>query len=86
MIFRRGIIAALAVVGAADLGRAQIAGPRPSGGQLPRLGVLMGLGADDPEARFRKAALEQGLREAGWKTETTCILITAGLPAIRSGP
>ncbi len=27
----------------------------------------MGLGADDPEARFRKAALEQGLREAGWE-------------------
>jgi putative ABC transport system substrate-binding protein len=31
-----------------------------------RVGVLMGLAADDPEAQDRIAAFEQGLRQLGW--------------------
>jgi putative ABC transport system substrate-binding protein len=34
--------------------------------RVRRLAVLMALGAEDPEARRRVAALEQGLRELGW--------------------
>jgi ABC-type uncharacterized transport system substrate-binding protein len=34
--------------------------------RVRRLGVLLPFGADDPEARRRVAALEQGLRELGW--------------------
>jgi putative ABC transport system substrate-binding protein len=33
---------------------------------MQRIGVLMGLGANDPEAKSRVAALEGGLQEAGW--------------------
>jgi putative ABC transport system substrate-binding protein len=66
MISRRGIMVALATLGAAGLVRAQVAPPSP-GGRMRKLGVLMGLGEDDPEAEVRKAALEQGLRELGWE-------------------
>jgi putative tryptophan/tyrosine transport system substrate-binding protein len=34
--------------------------------RMRRLGVLMGLAANDPEAQSRVAALEKGLQEAGW--------------------
>jgi len=34
--------------------------------RVRRLGVLMPFAADDPEARRRVAALEQGLRDLGW--------------------
>jgi len=34
--------------------------------RMRRIGVLMGLGANDPEAKSRAAALEDGLQEAGW--------------------
>jgi putative tryptophan/tyrosine transport system substrate-binding protein len=33
---------------------------------MRRIGVLIGLGANDPEAKSRVAALEDGLQEAGW--------------------
>src|SRR5262245_64338756 len=34
--------------------------------RLRRIGVLMSLAADDPEAQARLAAFAQGLRELGW--------------------
>ena len=33
---------------------------------MRRVGVLMNLAADDPEAQARVAAFLQGLQEAGW--------------------
>ena len=36
------------------------------GQRVRRIGVLMGLVANDPEAQSRVAALEHGLRELGW--------------------
>jgi putative tryptophan/tyrosine transport system substrate-binding protein len=33
---------------------------------MRRVGVLMPFAPDDPEARLRIAALEQGLRDLGW--------------------
>jgi putative tryptophan/tyrosine transport system substrate-binding protein len=35
-------------------------------GPTPRIGVLMDLAVDDPEAKARIAALQQGLQELGW--------------------
>ena len=35
-------------------------------GQMPRIGVLMSFGANDPEAQSRVAAFENGLRQLGW--------------------
>jgi hypothetical protein len=34
--------------------------------RMRRVGVLMGLVANDPEAQSRAAAFENGLRELGW--------------------
>jgi putative tryptophan/tyrosine transport system substrate-binding protein len=34
---------------------------------MPRVGVLMTIAADDPEAQARLAAFAQGLQQAGWK-------------------
>ena len=34
--------------------------------RMRRVGVLLGLGANDPEAKSRMAALEDGLQETGW--------------------
>jgi ABC-type uncharacterized transport system substrate-binding protein len=34
--------------------------------RMPRLGVLVGLAADDPETKARLAAFQQGMRERGW--------------------
>jgi putative tryptophan/tyrosine transport system substrate-binding protein len=34
--------------------------------RMRRIGVLIGLGANDPEAKSRVAALEDGLQQAGW--------------------
>src|SRR5260370_39965750 len=34
--------------------------------RMRRIGVLMNLAADDPEAQARLAAFDQGLQEAGW--------------------
>ena len=36
------------------------------GQRLRRIGVLMGLAADDPESQARLAAFAQGLQHAGW--------------------
>src|SRR5262249_297468 len=36
------------------------------GERVPRIGVLMTVGGDDPEALARLAAFHQGLQEAGW--------------------
>jgi putative tryptophan/tyrosine transport system substrate-binding protein len=36
------------------------------GEQVRRIGVLMGVAADDPDAQPLIAALHQGLQEAGW--------------------
>jgi putative ABC transport system substrate-binding protein len=33
---------------------------------MRRIGVIMGLGANDPEAKSRLTALEDGLQQAGW--------------------
>ena len=33
---------------------------------MRRIGVLMGLAADDPESQARLAAFAQGLQQAGW--------------------
>ena len=40
---------------------------RAQPGAVRRIGVLMGIGQDDPEAKPRVEALEQGLRERGWQ-------------------
>jgi hypothetical protein len=37
--------------------------------QVRRIGVLIGLVADDPEAQSRVLAFENGLRELGWVKE-----------------
>jgi hypothetical protein len=34
--------------------------------RMRRIGVLMSLAADDPEAKARLAAFQQGLQELGW--------------------
>jgi len=36
------------------------------GGQMRRVGILMGAASDDPDAQANIAALHQGLQEAGW--------------------
>ena len=36
------------------------------GEKLRRIGILMNLAADDPQAQARVAAFLQGLQEAGW--------------------
>jgi len=38
---------------------------------MRRIGVLMGIGEDDPEAKPRVDALRQGLQERGWKEGQT---------------
>jgi putative tryptophan/tyrosine transport system substrate-binding protein len=52
------------------LGGAAAAWPLAAAAQQPermrRIGVLMNLAADDPEAQARLAAFHQGLQEAGW--------------------
>src|SRR5215467_9138204 len=53
----------------ATLGGAAAAWPlaaRAQTKQMRRIGVLMGLVANDPEAQSRVAAFENGLRELGW--------------------
>jgi putative ABC transport system substrate-binding protein len=58
---RRTFIAGLGSATAWPLGaRAQ------QSGQVRRLGVLMAITADDPEAKSRVAAFEQGLQLLGW--------------------
>ena len=42
-----------------------VAAQQPRG--MRRIGVLMGIGEDDPEAKPRVDALRQGLQERGWK-------------------
>src|ERR1700730_10248258 len=34
---------------------------------LPRIGVLMGIGESDPEAKPRVEALQSGLQQLGWR-------------------
>jgi hypothetical protein len=36
------------------------------GGRMRRIGVLLGVAADDPESPMRLAAFLQGLQELGW--------------------
>jgi ABC-type uncharacterized transport system substrate-binding protein len=52
------------------LGGAAVAWPLTTGAQqreqMPRVGLLMNLAADDPEGRVRVAALVQGLKDLGW--------------------
>src|SRR5665811_2235725 len=52
------------------LGGATVAWPRGAWAQqsqrLPRIGVLINLAADDPEAQARIGAFLQGLQESGW--------------------
>ena len=54
----------------ATLGSAAAAWPLAARAQQPekvrRVGILMPFAPDDPEARLRVAALEQGLRDLGW--------------------
>ena len=58
---RRAFIAALGGAAAWPLGaRAQ------QSGQVRRIGVLMAITADDPEAKSRGAAFVQGLQQLGW--------------------
>src|SRR5262249_2425498 len=51
-------------------GAAAAAWPLAARAQQPermrRIGVLMNLGADDPEASLRMTALAQGLQQLGW--------------------
>jgi putative tryptophan/tyrosine transport system substrate-binding protein len=43
-----------------------VAARSQQGERVRRIGVLMNLAADDPEAQTRLAAFHQGLQEAGW--------------------
>ena len=76
---RRDFIAALgSVLTLPRVARAQQLNP------MPRLGVLMGYGKDDPEARARIAALREGLEQAGWSEGRSIqieIRYAAGVPA-----
>jgi putative ABC transport system substrate-binding protein len=62
-IGRRQLMSALggAVVPWPELAQAQ------QSGQIRRIGVLMNLAADDPEATDRLGAFLQGMQELGWK-------------------
>ena len=56
----------------ATLGGAAAAWPLPARAQTKQtrwIGVLMGLVANDPEAKSRVVAFENGLRELGWVKE-----------------
>ena len=55
----------LGVIGGVAVAWPFVARAQPSRGAR-LIGVLMGIGEDDPEARPRVEALEQGLRERGW--------------------
>ena len=60
-MIRRDFIAGLAGAAAWPLAaRAQ------QGDRVRRIGVLMNIAADDPEAPVRVAAFAQGLQELGW--------------------
>ncbi|MFL6304160.1 MAG: ABC transporter substrate binding protein [Candidatus Sulfotelmatobacter sp.] len=52
------------------VGAAAVAWPLPAhaqqGARMGRVGILMPLGADDPEDQARLAAFLQGLQESGW--------------------
>jgi putative ABC transport system substrate-binding protein len=60
------------------LGGAVVAWPLAARAQQPervrRIGVLMGLAADDPEAQARVAAFLQGLQELGWSVGRNLIV------------
>jgi ABC-type uncharacterized transport system substrate-binding protein len=60
---RRDVISLLggAAIAWPRIARAQRQSPAPR-----RIGVLMALGADDPEAGTRMAVFQQGLQQAGW--------------------
>ncbi len=49
--------------------------------RVRRIGVLMGLAADDPESQARLAAFAQGLQQAGWTVGQTSGSIIAGARA-----
>ncbi len=63
---RREFIALIGGAATASL----VAGPTPARAQPPvrirRIGVLSGLGEDDPESRVRALSFEKGLRDLGW--------------------
>jgi len=44
----------------------QIAAQAQQSGRVTRIGVLMGIGENDPEAKPRVEALQNGLKELGW--------------------
>jgi putative ABC transport system substrate-binding protein len=44
----------------------QIAAQAQQSGRVTRIGVLMGIGENDPEAKLRVEALQNGLKELGW--------------------
>jgi len=60
------------------LGGAAVTWPLAARAQQPervrRIGVLMGLAADDPEAQARVAAFLQGLQELGWSVGRNVIV------------
>jgi hypothetical protein len=61
-IERRKFLATLGVAAAAW----PLAARAQQGERMRRIGVLMNMAADDPEAPGRVAALAQGLGELGW--------------------
>ena len=50
--------------------------------RMRRIGVLMGLPANDPVGQSEVAGLQRGLRKLGWIVGVTCKLSTAGLVPI----
>jgi hypothetical protein len=40
------------------------------GDRARRIGVLMGIGENDPEAKPRREALENGFKELGWNRQS----------------
>jgi putative tryptophan/tyrosine transport system substrate-binding protein len=49
-----------------------------------RIGVLMELAADDPQARANIAAFQRGLHTLGWLEGSNLTVVTAGLLTMRS--
>ena len=64
------------------LGGAAAAWPLAAHTQQPdrmrRIGVLMGMKADDPEGLARLAAFAQGLQQSGWTIGQNAVSTTAG--------
>ena len=59
-------------------------GARAAGERMRRIGVLMGIAADDRDGQARLAAFRQGLQQLGWTEGGNSSIDIAGAQATRS--